>query len=133
MLIRVDKCITFGIKTFSTSSFQFQPKLFINSKIVPPIKNGEPFKYLGRFFNDDMDNKDHKEILKSSLQTILKTVDSLYIHPKISYFCNIATSFPNSLGVVQLQIWVKHEFQKTWITLSLNIAVSGLSIPFLPL
>ena len=82
MLIRVDKCITFGIKKFSTSSLQFQPKLFINSKIVPPAKNSESFKYLGRFFNYDMDNKDHKEILKSSFQTILKTVDSLYIHPK---------------------------------------------------
>ena len=51
MLIRVDKCITFGIKKFSTSSLQFQPKLFINSKIVPPVRNGESFKYLGRFFN----------------------------------------------------------------------------------
>ena len=51
MLIRVEKFITFGIKKFSTSSLQFQPKLFINSKIVPPVKNGESFKYLGRFFN----------------------------------------------------------------------------------
>ena len=45
MLIRVDKCITFEIKKFSTSSLQFQPKLFINSKIVPPVTNGESFKY----------------------------------------------------------------------------------------
>ena len=81
MFFRVDKCIIFGIKRFSTS-LQFLPKLFINSKIVPPVKNGESFKYLGRFFNFDMDNKDHKEILKSSLQTMFKIMDSLYIHPK---------------------------------------------------
>ena len=82
MLIRVDKCIIFGIKKFSTSSIQFQPKLFITSKIIPPVKNGEFFKYLGRFLHFDMDNKDHKEILKTSLQSMLKTADSLHIHPK---------------------------------------------------
>ena len=42
MLIRVEKCITFGIKKFSTFSLQFQSKLFINSKIVPPVRNGSP-------------------------------------------------------------------------------------------
>ena len=81
MLFRVDKCITFGIKVFSTSSLQFQPKLFINSKTAP-VKNGESFRYLGCFFNFDMDNKDHKKVLKSSLQSMLETVDSLHIHPK---------------------------------------------------
>ena len=120
MLFRVDKCITFGIKKFSTSSLQFQPKLFINSKIVPPVKNGESFKYLGRFFNFDMDNKDHKEILKPSLQTMLKTVDSLYIHPKIGYFCIIATYSPKSLDILQLQICVRQGIQKTWIALPLT-------------
>ena len=63
MVIRVDKCITFGSKKFSTSSLQFQPKLVINSKIMPPVRNGESVQYLGRFFNFDMDNKDHKEFL----------------------------------------------------------------------
>ena len=38
--IHVDKCTTFRIKNFSTCSLQFQPKLRINSKIVPPLKNG---------------------------------------------------------------------------------------------
>ena len=130
MLILEDKCITFGTTKFSTSSLQFQPKFFINSKIMPPVKNGESFKYLGRFFNVDMDNKDHKEILKSSLQTMLKTVDSLYIHPKnklLLYHRYILSK------VSWLQIWVRHGFQTTWITLSLNISVSGLSFPFLPL
>ena len=82
MVIRVDKCTTFGIKKFSTSSLQFQPKLLINSELIPPVKQGESFKYLGRYFNFDMDNKDHKELVKSSLQTMLKTIDSLNIHPR---------------------------------------------------
>ena len=36
MVIRVDKCTTFGIKKFSTCSMQFQPKLIINNETVPP-------------------------------------------------------------------------------------------------
>ena len=48
MVIRVDKCTTFGIKTFSSRSLQFQPKLLIKSKVVPLVNNGESFKYLGR-------------------------------------------------------------------------------------
>ena len=82
MFIRVDKCSFFGIKKFSTRSLQFQPKVIINSTLVPTVKNGESFKYLGRFFNFEMDNNDKKSLLLSSLQNMLKTVDSLHIHPK---------------------------------------------------
>ena len=82
MFIRVDKCSSFGIKKFSTRSLQFQPKVLINSALVPTVKNGESFKYLGRFFNFEMDNNDHKSLLLFSHQNMLKTVDSLHIHQK---------------------------------------------------
>ena len=82
MVIRVDKCATFGIKKFSTRSLQFQPKLLINSEVVPPVKKDESFKYLGRFFNFDMDNKDHKDFLISNLQALLKKIDIFNIHPR---------------------------------------------------
>ena len=57
MVIRVDKCLTFGSKKFSSRSLQYEPKLFVNSKTVPTVKSGESFKYLGRYFNFEMDNK----------------------------------------------------------------------------
>ena len=82
MVIRVDKCTIFGIKKVSSRSLQFEPKLLINSEVVPPVNNGESFKYLGRFFNFDMDNKDHKDILLSNLLAMLKNIDSLTIHPR---------------------------------------------------
>jgi len=82
MQIHVEKYITFGIKKFSTRSLQFQPKPLINSKSLPTVKNGEPFKYLGRFFNFEMNDKDHKDLLLSSLHDMLQTDDSLHIHPK---------------------------------------------------
>ena len=112
-------CITFGIKKFSTSSLQFQPKLFINSKIVSPVRNGEFFKYLGRFFNFDMNNKDRKEILKSSLQTMLKTVDSMYIHPKnklLLYHRYVLSKISWHFTVTDLG--------KTWISENLDNIVS---------
>ena len=72
MIICVDKCVTFGIKKFLSRSLQFQPKLLIISEVVPPVKKNESFKYLGRFFNFDMDNKDHKDFLISNLHTVRK-------------------------------------------------------------
>ena len=54
MIIRVDKCSTFGIKKHLSKSVQYQPKLFINHLLVPRIEIGESFRYLGRYFNFNM-------------------------------------------------------------------------------
>ena len=57
MIIRVDKCKSlFGIRKASTCSTQFQPKLFVNGERVKPVEPGGSFKYLGRYFDYDMDN-----------------------------------------------------------------------------
>ena len=71
MVIRVDKCTTFGIKMFSTSSLQFQPNLLINSELTPPVKQGESFRYLGSYFNFDIDNKGHKNLLNQVFKPCL--------------------------------------------------------------
>ena len=55
-VIKVDKCVTFGVKNYLTRSIQCQPKLLINRQLVPPVENGESFKYLGRYFYFDMTN-----------------------------------------------------------------------------
>ena len=47
MVIRVDKCSTFGIKKSSTSSIHYLPKLLINQAVVPTVKMGKSVKYLG--------------------------------------------------------------------------------------
>ena len=51
MVIRVDKCFSFGIKKSSISSTQLLPKLIISRKLVPVVNIDELFKYLGRYFN----------------------------------------------------------------------------------
>lgn len=60
MIIRVDKCSTFGIKKSITKSIQYLPKLLINNQLIPKINIGESFQYLGRHFDFHMSNVNHK-------------------------------------------------------------------------
>ena len=82
MIIRVDKCVTFGIKKFSSRSLQYEPKLCIINEIVPTVKSGDSFKYFGLYFNFEMDNEVHKEKHKSSLLDMLTHIDALPVLPK---------------------------------------------------
>ena len=48
MIIRVDKCCTFGIRKIERSSIIYLPKLVLNNEIIPAIKDNENFIFLGR-------------------------------------------------------------------------------------
>ena len=82
MIIRVEKCHSFAIKKSGTSSKQFQPKLFVNNEIIPPVKQDEYFTYLGRHFDYKMTNNQHKDDLLSDTKNIMKKIDDLPLHPK---------------------------------------------------
>ena len=45
MIIRVDKCDTFGMAEKETLSVQTHPKLFANNEKIPALKNNESFEY----------------------------------------------------------------------------------------
>ena len=62
MIIRVDKCKTFGVTKRGSNAVQTQPKL-VNNEYIPPVPRDEDCEYLGRFFNNAIDNKSHKQIL----------------------------------------------------------------------
>ena len=51
MIIRVDKCSTFGMQKLCAKSVQYLPKLLINGIIIPCVEMGESFRYSGRFFD----------------------------------------------------------------------------------
>ena len=140
MIIRVDKCVTFGIKKFSSRSLQFQPKLFINTELLPVVKNGESFKYLGRFFNFQMDNDQHKIHLESSLLDMFKLIDSLRILPKnrlLLYQRYVLSKLSWHLTVANLsKTWVIENldnvvvrFVRKWLDLPISAALSGISLP----
>ena len=82
MVIRVDKCSTFGIKKSRTSSTQYLPKLLINQTKVPTVENGKSFKYLGRIFNFSMNNMEHKSEVLELVTNLMRKIDKIPCHPK---------------------------------------------------
>ena len=77
MIIRVDKCKTFGITKRGSNAVQTQSKLFVNNEYIPHFLRDEDFEYLGRFFNFAMDNKSHKQIPLDNIEEMMKTIDKL--------------------------------------------------------
>ena len=47
MIIRVDKCKTFGMAKIGSQYKQYLPKFFLNNESVPQVKLEESFAYLG--------------------------------------------------------------------------------------
>ena len=82
MIIRVDKCSTFGIKKALTKSIQYLPKLIINKTIISAVESGKSFCYLGRYFDYEMTNNEHKSELVSLLTDLMKEIDLKPLHPK---------------------------------------------------
>ncbi|CAB3986396.1 Hypothetical predicted protein [Paramuricea clavata] len=82
MIIRVDKCSTFGIKKAITKSVQYLPKLQIDNNLIPTIKIGEAFQYLGRNFDFNMSNNNHKTELTTLVNKLMTDIDSKPLHPR---------------------------------------------------
>ena len=82
MIICVDKCKTFGVVKIGSMAKQIYPKLFVNGEIITPLKENESFKHLGRYYNFDMSNKNHKKILIEEVEDILSIISKLPLHPE---------------------------------------------------
>ena len=82
MTIRVDKCKTFGIKKMVTRSVQFKPKLFLVREQVPTVDMDKSFKYLGRWYNFEMDDAEHKANVIQLTNDMLMKTESLPLHPR---------------------------------------------------
>ena len=84
MLIRVDKCKTFGIEKVGSNAKQVPPKLCVNNNLIPTVGQGEDFVYLGRSFNYEMDNKSHQDQLVELTQDIMQRINILPYIQKIN-------------------------------------------------
>ena len=112
MIIRVDKCKSFGIRKASACSTQLQPKLFVNGERVKPVEPGGTFKYLGRYFDYDMDNSEHKRELLQRTTEILNIIDCLPLHPRkklMIYSRYLLSKISWDLTIADLDVtWVKN-------------------------
>ena len=82
MIIRVDKCSTFGIKKTLPKFIQYLPKLFINNNVIPTTNIGDSFCYLGKYFDFGMSNNIHKSELISLINDLMSDIDLKPLHPK---------------------------------------------------
>ena len=90
IIIRVDK--TFGMAKIGSQCKQYLPKLFLNNELVPQVKLEESFTYLGRHFNNAMDDAEHKFHVQERTDEILQDIDKLPLHRRhksrfTSYIC----------------------------------------------
>ncbi len=139
MIIRVDKCSTFGIKKTLTKSVQYLPKLIINNQLIPAINTGEHFQYLGRYFNFNMSDEQHKSELKTLVDELMTNIDSKPLHPKykiLIYSRYVLSKLSWHFTVTNLsKTWVVENIDsivKSYIRKWLDIPISGtLSTVFL--
>ena len=54
LIVKISKCVTFGVKKSSTAAVQLEPHLMISDQKIPIVKKGESFKYFGKSFNFGM-------------------------------------------------------------------------------
>ena len=59
------------MKKVLTQSKQFKPKIYVDNILIKSIEEKESFRYLGRWFNFDMDNSEHKRQLLDTTNRIL--------------------------------------------------------------
>ena len=116
IIIRVDKCSTFGIRKLCTKSVQYLPKLLINGVLIPCVGMGESFRYLGRFFDFNMSNNQHM----SELQDLMNDIDIKPLHPKhklLLYNRYVLSKLSWHFTIANIS--------KTWITEHLDSVVNG--------
>ena len=82
MIIRVDKCHSFGMKKFISVSKQYKPKLYVGHEMIPPVEIGKSFTYLGRHFNYAMDDQTHKDEIIEKFADLMKAINELPLHPR---------------------------------------------------
>ena len=115
MIIRVDKCHTFGMAKKETLSVKTYPKLFVNNEQIPTLKNNESFHYLGRYFNFEIDNEEHKKELLDITNKILNKVDTLPLHPNHKldiYFKYYMSKIPWHLTIADTpNTWIKQHLR----------------------
>ena len=104
MIIRVDKCKSFGIAKSGSTSEQFMPKLFVNNELIPTLEIGKSFKYLGRYYNYDMNEEEHRKNTLETACELLHEVDSLPLHSKNEILCISHAYYRSCHGISQFQI-----------------------------
>ena len=140
MIIRVDKCSTFGIRKQSSRSVQYKPKLFINHLLVPRIEIGESFRYLGRYFDFNMSDAKHQSEICDLFDDIISRIDKLPLHPQnkiLLYSRYLLSKISWDLTITDIsQTWVCEtlnciatKYIRKWLELPVSATLSNVFLP----
>ena len=79
MIIRLDKCCTFSMLKDKGDYHQIEPALFINNGMIPPVKLGETFKYLGKLYDFELKNALAKANITEKVKNLLSITSNLRV------------------------------------------------------
>lgn len=68
--------------TIKASSTQYKQKLYLDNRLVPPVKLDDCFTYLGRHFDFKMTDNKHKSELTETVTEQIEIIDKFPLHPK---------------------------------------------------
>ena len=132
MIIRVDKCKTFGMKKVISAAKQFKPDVFMNNEKIDAVKIDEAFTYLGRSFDFTMSSVSHKTTLLETLDNYIRAIERLPLHPKwkvLIYNRFVLSKISWDLTVSDIAVtWVKQNLDNvvsSFIRATLGIPICG--------
>ena len=128
------------IKKEATKSTQYLPKLFIRNELVPRVKIGESFCYLGRYFDFHMTDEDPKSEINDTLNNMLKEIDELPLHPKnkiLLYNRYLLSKISWHFTVSDItKTWVNEnldniacKYIRKWLELPISATISNVLLP----
>ena len=102
---------------------------------MKPVEPGGSFKYLGRYFDYDMDNSEHRRELLQKTTEILNIIDCLPLHPRkhlMIYSRYLLSKISRDLTIADLDVtWVKNNLCHNHIRRWLEIPPCGTTEIFL--
>ena len=125
------------MKKASKSSVQYLPNLLINKFVVSAVENGKSFRYLGRFFNYLMDNKQRMSDLLDVTNYLLRKINDLPFHPKdklLLYHRFVLSKISWDLTIADIsQNWIVEnldnivsKYIRQWLELPVSATLSSL-------
>ena len=110
MVIRLDKCTTFGMTKRDGVFQQIESALFINQEKISAIPIGSHFVYLGKIYDFDLANERAKQVVKEKLQTMLRTTSLLRVTVQMKL--KVLKTYIHSQLSFELRLY---NFGSTWI------------------
>ena len=83
LIIRPDKCYTYGASKINGRYQQILPRLYVNNTAIPPVAIGDSMVYLGHKFTFNEDNTVAKNEATEKMNALIATVEKLQISPTL--------------------------------------------------